>query len=212
MIKLLVDTLLGNGIEIGVLRLVNYLSFRAIMGMVTSLLFALTIGFRFIVFLYRKKLRDVSGDISAIDEAVKLAAEEKVRGKKLPVSNAFHSEFVKEAADKLLEIDIFEIINAAKTKWNFVPHYPGAGVGGPCLPSNPYYLIQEAIKVDYVPHIIRFAREINDRMPHHLIELVMKSLNIIGKSVNFLISRTQFNPSSKIAFPEIPPTLLERTG
>ncbi len=82
-----------------------------------------------------------------------------------------------------LEIDIFEIINAAKTKWNFVPHYPGAGVGGPCLPSNPYYLIQEAIKVDYVPHIIRFAREINDRMPHHLIELVMKSLNIIGKSV-----------------------------
>jgi len=50
----------------------------------------------------------ISGDISAIDEAVKLAAEEKVRGKKLPVSNAFHSEFVKEAADKLLEIDIFE--------------------------------------------------------------------------------------------------------
>jgi len=67
MIKLLVDALMGNGMDIGVLRLVNYLSFRVIMGMVTSLLFALTFGFRFIVFLYRKKLRDVSGDISAIN-------------------------------------------------------------------------------------------------------------------------------------------------
>ncbi|RLE24366.1 MAG: phospho-N-acetylmuramoyl-pentapeptide-transferase, partial [Acidobacteria bacterium] len=56
MIKLLVDALMGNGMDIGVLRLVNYLSFRVIMGMVTSLLFALTVGFRFIVFLYRKKL------------------------------------------------------------------------------------------------------------------------------------------------------------
>ncbi|MHA1249987.1 MAG: nucleotide sugar dehydrogenase [Candidatus Helarchaeota archaeon] len=82
-----------------------------------------------------------------------------------------------------LGIDTIEIIKAASTKWNFVPHYPGAGVGGPCLPANPYYLIQEAIKVDYVPHLIRMAREINDRMPHHLVELISQTLNIIGKPV-----------------------------
>lgn len=66
MIKLLVEALQSAGYDIGFLRLVNYLSFRAIMGMVTSLLFALMFGFRFTVFLYRRKLRDVSGDIEAI--------------------------------------------------------------------------------------------------------------------------------------------------
>jgi len=80
-------------------------------------------------------------------------------------------------------LDIIEIIEAASTKWNFQPHYPGAGVGGPCLPANPYYLIQEAIKVGYVPHLIRMAREINDRMPQHIVELTLQALNQAGKSV-----------------------------
>ena len=80
-------------------------------------------------------------------------------------------------------LDTIEIIKAASTKWNFQPHYPGAGVGGPCLPANPYYLIQEAIKVGFVPHLIRVAREINDRMPQHIIELALQALNQAGKSV-----------------------------
>lgn len=82
-----------------------------------------------------------------------------------------------------LGLDILEIINAASTKWNFQPHYPGAGVGGPCLPANPYYLIQEAVKVGFVPHLIRMAREINDRMPQHVIDLTLEALNAAGKSV-----------------------------
>jgi len=82
-----------------------------------------------------------------------------------------------------LGIDTFEIIKAASSKWNFVPHFPGAGVGGPCLPANPYYLIQEGMKVGFVPHLIRFAREINDRMPAHLIELILDALNEAGKTV-----------------------------
>ncbi len=81
-----------------------------------------------------------------------------------------------------LGLDIIEIIEAASTKYNFQPHYPGAGVGGPCLPANPYYLIQEAIKVGFVPHLIRMAREINDRMPQHIIELTLQALNEAGKS------------------------------
>ncbi|MDD1777489.1 MAG: nucleotide sugar dehydrogenase [Candidatus Helarchaeota archaeon] len=80
-------------------------------------------------------------------------------------------------------LDTIEIIKAASTKWNFQPHFPGAGVGGPCLPANPYYLIQDAIKVGFVPHLIRVAREINDRMPQHIIELTLQALNQAGKSI-----------------------------
>jgi nucleotide sugar dehydrogenase len=80
-------------------------------------------------------------------------------------------------------IDIIDVINAASTKWNFVPHYPGAGVGGPCLPTNSYYLIQEAQKVGYIPYIVRFAREINDRMPDYVVTIVMEALNEVNKKV-----------------------------
>lgn len=83
-----------------------------------------------------------------------------------------------------LGIDIVEVIEAASTKWNFMPHYPGAGVGGPCLPCNPYYLIQEGQEVGYIPHLVRMAREVNDRMPSHVVGLVMEALNEIGKTVN----------------------------
>jgi len=83
-----------------------------------------------------------------------------------------------------LDIDIIEVINACATKWNFTPHYPGPGVGGPCLPANPYYLIYEGIKVGYIPHLIRMAREVNDRMPEHAIMLVTEALNDVKKFVN----------------------------
>lgn len=83
-----------------------------------------------------------------------------------------------------LGIDTIEVINACATKWNFMPHYPGAGVGGPCLPANAYYIIDEGLKVGYIPHLIRMAREINDRMPDHVVTLVTDALNNVGKVVN----------------------------
>lgn len=82
-----------------------------------------------------------------------------------------------------LGIDIIEVINACSTKYNFMPHYPGAGVGGPCLPQNPYYLINEGIKVGNIPYLVRMAREINDRMPDHVVMLITEALNEIGKTV-----------------------------
>ena len=45
-----------------------------------------------------------------------------------------------------LGIDFLQVITSAATKYNFLPHFPGAGVGGPCLPANSYYLIEKAIK------------------------------------------------------------------
>jgi len=82
-----------------------------------------------------------------------------------------------------LDIDVIEVIEACKTKWNFMPHYPGPGVGGPCLPANPYYLIQEGLKVGCVPYLVRMAREVNDRMPDHVVGLVMEALNEAGKTL-----------------------------
>lgn len=80
-------------------------------------------------------------------------------------------------------INIIETIGAAATKWNFVPHYPGPGVGGPCLPANPYYLIQVANRVGYIPYLVRLAREINDRMPDKIVHLILEALNGIGKPI-----------------------------
>ncbi|MEM3641440.1 MAG: nucleotide sugar dehydrogenase, partial [Candidatus Bathyarchaeia archaeon] len=82
-----------------------------------------------------------------------------------------------------LGIDAIEVINACATKYNFMPHYPGAGVGGPCLPQNSYYLIVEGVKVGNIPYLIRMAREINDRMPEHVVSLVAEALNDVGKTV-----------------------------
>lgn len=82
-----------------------------------------------------------------------------------------------------LGIDSIEVINACASKHNFMPHYPGIGVGGPCLPSNSYYLISEGVKSGNIPYLIRMAREINDRMPDHAVELVAEALNEAGKTV-----------------------------
>lgn len=82
-----------------------------------------------------------------------------------------------------LGIDAMEVIDACATKYNFVPHYPGIGVGGPCLPSNSYYMIAEAMKDGSIPYLVRMAREINDRMPEHVVELTSQALNAVGKTV-----------------------------
>jgi nucleotide sugar dehydrogenase len=82
-----------------------------------------------------------------------------------------------------LGISIFDVIEGAATKWNFIPHYPGAGVGGPCLPANAYFIIGEGNKVGYVPYLVRMSREINDRMPHEMVRHTMEALNRAGKSL-----------------------------
>ncbi len=82
-----------------------------------------------------------------------------------------------------LGIDTVEVITGCASKYNFMPHYPGAGVGGPCLPSNSYYLISEGVKAGNIPYLVRMAREINDRMPEHVIELTSEALNEVGKTI-----------------------------
>jgi len=109
--------------------------------------------------------------------AVKLT-ENIFRDVNIALSNEFAVLFEK------LGIDAKEVIDACATKYNFVAHYPGTGVGGPCLPSNSYYMIAEGMKVGNIPYLVRMGREINDRMPDHVIQLISETLNRVGKTVS----------------------------
>ncbi len=74
-------------------------------------------------------------------------------------------------------IDIMDVIDAAATKWNFNVYYPGAGVGGHCLPKDPWYLVKAAERLGYHAQVITAGRRVNDYMPHHMFELLLKAMN-----------------------------------
>ncbi len=83
-----------------------------------------------------------------------------------------------------LGLDVMDVIKAASTKWNFIPYYPGPGVGGHCLPVDPYYLTKKAQEKKYEPKIILAGRSMNDYMPYKVVELIKEGLKEIGKTVN----------------------------
>ena len=65
-----------------------------------------------------------------------------------------------------------------------MPHYPGCGVGGHCIPVDPCYLIEEAKKKGFDHKFIRIGREINNSMPAYAVTLLSDALNHIGKAIN----------------------------
>lgn len=76
-----------------------------------------------------------------------------------------------------LDIDVMDVIDGARTKWNFNVYYPGAGVGGHCLPVDPYYLVKKAKELGYHSKVIAAGRSINDNMPLHMLTLIQDALN-----------------------------------
>lgn len=105
------------------------------------------------------------------------------------VENAFRDvniAFVNELAmsfDKL-GIDLTHVIRAASTKpFGFMPHYPGCGVGGHCIPVDPYYLIDYARKNGFSHKFIKTARAINNQMPAYTIKRLKAALNTVGKEL-----------------------------
>ena len=85
---------------------------------------------------------------------------------------------------KKMDIDIWEVIDAAKTKpYGFMPFYPGPGIGGHCIPLDPFYLAWKAREYGINAKFIELAGEINDRMPKYVVELIQNSLNKKGKAV-----------------------------
>ncbi|HLP60135.1 MAG TPA: nucleotide sugar dehydrogenase [Candidatus Deferrimicrobium sp.] len=81
-------------------------------------------------------------------------------------------------------IDVWEVIEAAKTKpFGFQAFYPGPGLGGHCIPIDPFYLTWKAKEYDIHTHFIELAGEINNTMPYYVIEKTMKALNVMGRSL-----------------------------
>jgi len=84
-----------------------------------------------------------------------------------------------------MKIDIWEVIEAAKTKpFGYMPFYPGPGLGGHCIPLDPFYLSWKAKEYDFTTRFIELAGDINDTMPYHVVERAMELLNTKGKALN----------------------------
>ena len=82
-------------------------------------------------------------------------------------------------------IDVWEVINAAKTKpFGFMPFYPGPGLGGHCIPIDPFYLTWKAREFGQNTRFIELAGEINTAMPEYVVQRVMEALNSHRKSLN----------------------------
>lgn len=82
-------------------------------------------------------------------------------------------------------ISVWEVIDAASTKpFGYMPFYPGPGVGGHCIPLDPYYLANKAREYDFHTRFIELAAEINERMPYYTVSRIMEALNNRSKSLN----------------------------
>jgi UDP-N-acetyl-D-glucosamine dehydrogenase len=75
-------------------------------------------------------------------------------------------------------IDIWEVVEAAKTKpFGFMPFYPGPGLGGHCIPIDPFYLTWKAREYDIATRFIELAGEVNTRMPYYVVERLAQALD-----------------------------------
>ena len=84
-----------------------------------------------------------------------------------------------------MDIDVWEVIEAAKTKpFGFQAFYPGPGLGGHCIPIDPFYLTWKAKEFDMNTRFIELAGEINTYMPYYVVEKTVEALNKIKKSLN----------------------------
>ena len=84
-----------------------------------------------------------------------------------------------------MNVSVWEVIDAASTKpFGYMPFYPGPGIGGHCIPLDPYYLASKAREFDFHTRFIELAAEINERMPYYVVFGIMEALNTRGKGLN----------------------------
>src|SRR5260221_497972 len=144
----------------------------------------------------------VVGGINPPSSRAALAIYAQVVAKVVPVSSTRAAEMAKLLENifrcvnialvnelKLLaermNIDIWEVIDAAATKpFGFMPFYPGPGLGGHCIPVDPYYLSWKAREYDFSARFIELAGEINTAMPYHIVDAIGTALNNSKKSLN----------------------------
>ena len=81
-----------------------------------------------------------------------------------------------------MDVDVEDVLSAAATKWNFHRYTPGVGVGGHCIPVDPYYMIQRAADVGVPAGLITAARAVNRSMPNHVAQVLVDILWKAGLS------------------------------
>ena len=125
-------------------------------------------------------------------EATKLL-ENTFRAVNIALVNELKMTFMK------MGIDIWEVIEAAKTKpFGFMPFYPGPGLGGHCIPIDPFYLTWKAREYGVATRFIELAGEVNSSMPDFVVHRVMEVLNGLGKplkSSRILILGLAYKPN-----------------
>lgn len=96
-------------------------------------------------------------------------------------------------------IDVWEVIAAAATKpFGFMPFWPGPGVGGHCIPVDPWYLAWKAREYDFPTRFIELAAEVNQRMPQHVVDLTVRALEADGTALtgaDILVVGVAFKPN-----------------
>jgi len=141
----------------------------------------------------------VVGGIDATSTAVAQVLYEQVVGTVVPVSSTQAAEMVKLLENTFravniglanefalichrLDVDVWEVIEAASTKpFGFMPFYPGPGLGGHCIPIDPFYLSWRARQAGFESRFIDLAGDINAGMPRFVVELIVAALNVRGK-------------------------------
>ena len=84
-----------------------------------------------------------------------------------------------------LGIDVWEVVDAARTKpFGFMPFYPGPGLGGHCIPIDPFYLSWKAKQYGFEPRFIELAGNVNGAMPHATVDKIVEALNVRKQSLN----------------------------
>jgi UDP-N-acetyl-D-glucosamine dehydrogenase len=84
-----------------------------------------------------------------------------------------------------MNVSVWEVIDAASTKpFGYMTFYPGPGIGGHCIPLDPYYLANKAREFDFHTRFIELAAEINEHMPYYVVFRILEALNARGKSLN----------------------------
>jgi nucleotide sugar dehydrogenase len=125
----------------------------------------------------------VDGQIMQMNSIREAEAVKIVENSFRDINIAFVNELAK-SFDKL-GIDVVEVIKGAATKpFSFMPHWPSCGVGGHCIPVDPYYLIERAKLSGFDHEFMKIARKVNLSMPEYTIELLQDALNEIKMPLN----------------------------
>lgn len=123
----------------------------------------------------------ISADIMPMQSIFEAEATKIMENSFRDINIAFVNELAKSF--DLMGINVVNVIRGAATKpFAFMPHWPSCGVGGHCIPVDPYYLIEKAKELNFDHKFLRVAREINNGMPLYTVELLQDALNKIEKS------------------------------